>query len=169
MGQRRDEIGSLRWFEINFDKAVISLPPERTKNSRPHDVPLTDAALSILKARPRLAGQEYVFTTGANGYRGWSNNKVTLDGRIGTIAPWRLHDLRRTCATRMADIGVLPHIIEACLNHVSGHKAGVAGTYNRSTYEKEKRHALNLWAEYLASIVAGERSKVVPIRESARR
>src|SRR5262249_611320 len=154
-GQRRDEIGSLRWREVDFDKAVIALPPERTKNSRPHDVPLSDAALGILKARPRHAGSEYVFTTGANGFRGWSNYKTLLDSRIGAIAPWRLHDLRRTTATRMADIGVLPHIIEACLNHVSGHKAGVAGTYNRATYAKEKAIALTRWAEHLSAIVSG--------------
>jgi integrase len=164
--QRRDEIGSLRWPEIDFDKAAIALPPERTKNSRPHDVPLSDAALAILKARRRLAGREHVFTGGANGYRNWSANKVTLDTRIatkGAISPWRLHDLRRTAATRMAELGVLPHIVEAVLNHVSGHKAGVAGIYNRATYEQEKRKALNLWAEHLSAVVSGERSKVVAI------
>jgi integrase len=199
-GQRRDEIGSLRWAEIDFDKAVIALPPERTKNSRLHDVPLSDAALAILKAalppertknsrlhdvplsdaalailkaRPRLAGSDYVFTTGANGFRGWSNYKTLLDSRIaakGAIADWRLHDLRRTVSTRMHDeLGVLPHIVEAVLNHVSGHKAGVAGTYNRSTYDKQKREALSLWSARLTGIVGGEPSKVVAIKPSARR
>ena len=68
--------------------------------------------------------------------------------------PWVLHDLRRTAATRMADLGVQPHIVEAVLNHVSGHKAGVAGIYNRSAYKIEKRVALDLWANHLAVIVA---------------
>jgi len=54
----------------------------------------------------------------------------------------------------MADLGVLPHVIEAVLNHVSGHKAGVAGIYNRSTYANEKRAALDLWASHLRVIVA---------------
>jgi integrase len=163
-GQRRDEVGSLRWSEVNFDKALISLPAARTKNSRPHDVPLSPAALTILKARPRLAGRDYVFGSGGSGYRGWSNNKVTLDALIaGKVSPWRLHDLRRTAATRMADLGVQPHIVEAVLNHVSGHKAGVAGIYNRATYEKEKRQALNIWGERLGAIVSGERSKVVAL------
>src|SRR5262249_50037500 len=81
-GQRRDEIGSLRFSECNLDKAVIALPAERTKNSRPHDVPLAPAALAILKARPRIAGRDYVFGSGANGHLGWSNNKVALDTRI---------------------------------------------------------------------------------------
>jgi integrase len=166
--QRRDEIGSLRWSEVDFDKAVIALPVARTKNKREHIVPLSHPALAILKARPRLAGSECVFTTAANGFRGWSKLKIALDGRIDEIAPWRLHDLRRTAATRMADIGVQPWIIEAVLNHVGGHKSGVAGIYNRSTYELEKRKALGLWAEHLNSIVTGTSSKIVPIRETRR-
>jgi integrase len=161
--QRRDEIGALRWSEVNVDKALISLPAARTKNSRPHDIPLSDLALAILKGRPRFG--EHVFSGGRNGFRGWSNYKPALDGRIGSIAPWRLHDLRRTAATRMAELGVLPHIIEAVLNHVSGHKAGVAGVYNRATYAAEKRHALNLWAEHLVAVVEGRESKVVPMRQ----
>jgi integrase len=101
-GQRRDEIGSLRWSEVDFEKALISLGPERTKNSRPHDVALAPTAIAILKARPRLAGRDYVF--GANGFAGWSNCKRELDARIasnGAIPAWRLHDLRRTVSTRM--------------------------------------------------------------------
>jgi integrase len=172
-GQRRDEIGSLRWREIDFDKAVISLPAERTKNSKPHDIPLSPVALSILKARPRLAGREYVFTSGANGYLGWSNYKVLLDARIatkGTVSPWRLHDLRRTVSTRMHDdLQIAPHIVEAVLNHVSGHRAGVAGVYNRAAYAKEKAIALARWAEHLGAIVGGTSSKVVTISKGRAR
>ena len=54
----------------------------------------------------------------------------------------------------MADLGVLPHAIEAVLNHIGGHKAGVAGIYNRSTYAPEKRAALELWASQLAVAIA---------------
>jgi integrase len=172
-GQRRDEIGSLRWQEIDFDKAVISLPPERTKNSRPHDVPLSPAALAILKARPRLAGHEFVFSSAANGFFGWSDCKLALDARIagnGAIAPWRLHDLRRTVSTRMHDeLAIPPHIVEAVLNHVSGHRSGVAGVYNKATYSKEKAIALARWAEHLSAIVGGERSKVVAISKGKTR
>jgi len=172
-GQRREEIGSLRWQEIDFDKAVIALPAERTKNSKPHDVPLSPAALAILKGRPRLAGRDYVFGSGADGYLGWASNKVGLDARIagkGAISPWRLHDLRRTVSTRMHDeLGISPHIVEAVLNHVSGHRAGVAGVYNRAVYAKEKAIALARWAEHLGAIVSGERSKVVAIKGRARR
>jgi integrase len=164
-GQRREEIGSLRWREIDFDKAVIALPAERTKNGRPHDVALSPAALAILKARPHRVGRDLVFGTGANGYLGWSNYKLLLDARIatkGTVSPWRLHDLRRTVSTQMHDaLGIPPHIVEAVLNHISGHRAGVAGTYNRALYAKDKAVALARWAEHLGAIVSGRSSKVV--------
>ena len=88
-----------------------------------------------------------------------------LDARIatkGTVSPWRLHDLRRTVSTMIHDeLGIAPHIVEAVLNHISGHRAGVAGVYNRAVYAKEKAVALARWAEHLGAIVGGERSKVV--------
>jgi integrase len=155
-GQRRDEIGSLRWSEINFDKAVISLPPERTKNSRPHDVPLSDAALTILEKLHATAGyRDFVFGIRGNGFQGWSKSKETLDASIA-LPDWRLHDLRRTVSTRMHDeLGIAPHVVD------------VAGVYNRDA--KEKAVALARWAEHLGAIVGGESSKIVPIKGGARR
>jgi integrase len=185
-GQRRDEIGDLSWHEIDLDKAAITLPPERTKNGRTHIVPLASAALEILRTAPRRArkdgANDFVFGEGEGGYSGWSKAKVALDRRIndaraiestprtkrGTkpqpIPDWRLHDLRRTCATRLADLGVLPHVIEAMLNHVSGHKSGVAGVYNRSAYEREVKTAVALWDNHLHSIVNDTDRKVIPLR-----
>ena len=162
-GQRRDEIGGLRWNEIDLDKAVIVLPGERTKNHKPHDVPLSPPALAILKDyHARRDGREYVFGRGAAGYQGWSKSKEALDRRGDAIPDWRLHDLRRTLSTRMHDeLGIAPHIVEAVLNHISGHRAGVAGTYNRALYSKEKAIALARWAEHLGAIVGGSKSKVV--------
>jgi integrase len=163
-GQRRDEIGGLRWAEVDFDKAVIALPAERTKNKKPHDVPLSPAALAILKDyAQRAAGREYVFGRGAAGYQGWSKSKDMLDRRIDDpIGDWRLHDLRRTLSTKMHDeLGIPPHIVEAVLNHISGHRAGVAGTYNRALYSKEKAVALARWAEHLTAIIKGTKSKVI--------
>ena len=83
----------------------------------------------------------------------WSKAKAALDAQL-ELKPWRLHDLRRTASTRMADVGVQPHIIEAVINHVSGHKAGVAEVYNRSTYETEKRDALDALSNYVMVAVA---------------
>jgi hypothetical protein len=75
--------------------------------------------------------------------------------------PWRIHDIRRNGETRMADIGVRPHIIEAVLNHISGHKAGVAGISNRAIYAPEKRAALEGWATHIQTLVNGIEAKIV--------
>jgi len=164
-GQRREEIGGLLWSEINNDKKQIELPPERTKNSRPHDIPLSPLAIEILTSVHRIRGRDQVFGEGEGGYSGWSRSKNDIDA-VAKIKPWRLHDLRRTCATGMADLGVQPHIIEAVLNHVSGHKAGVAGIYNRAAYTAEKRAALELWANHVQAITAAKRGVLVRVVES---
>lgn len=152
--QRREEIGSLRWREIEGEgnAALLALPSHRTKNSRQHDVPLSAMALAVLEACPKVTGRDYVFGDGEGGYSGWSRSKIALDEK-SKLKDWTLHDLRRTAATRMADLGVQPHVIEAVLNHASGHKAGVAGIYNRSTYAAEKRAALDLWANHVTAVV----------------
>jgi integrase len=147
---RRDEIGSLRWSEIDKETRIIVLPSDRTKNSRTHHVPLSKIALDIIESIPRRVSRDFVFGEGKGGFSGWSKAKAALDAQLG-LKPWRLHDLRRTACTRMADAGVEPHIIEAVINHVSGHKAGVAGVYNRSTYENEKRAALDALGHYVMS------------------
>ena len=132
-------------------------------------MPLSDLALSVLPS-PRL-GRELVFGEGGGAFTGFSAAKRRLDERINAARAkpmeWRLHDLRRTAATRLADLGVHPHVVEAILNHVSGHKAGVAGIYNRAAYAKEKRAALTLWAEHVRALVDGADRKVVPLRIGA--
>lgn len=162
-GQRREEVGGMLWSEVQGETWRIEA--ERAKNGLAHDVPLSGQAQSIIAARPRRAGRENVFGIGAGPFQGWSNAKTNLDtamvaglkkahGEKAKLPPWRLHDLRRTVATRMADLGVLPHVIEAVLNHISGHKAGVAGIYNRSTYVAEKRAALEVWGAHVERLVA---------------
>ena len=74
-----------------------------------------------------------------------------------------MHDIRRTVATRMADLGVEPHIVEAILNHYSGHRAGDAGVYNRSTYSRQIRAALALWDDHLRSLIQSGGRKVVAL------
>ena len=102
--------------------------------------------------------QHLVFTTnGRTPVSGFSKFKSMLDAEIVESEPWRLHDLRRTAVTHMAELGVLPHVIEAVVNHVSGHKGGVAGIYNRAVYMPEKIAALERWADHVASITGGQR------------
>lgn len=164
-GQRREEIGGLRWDEVDLGRGLIVLRPERTKNKRLHELPLSTQVKAILERRKVLSGVVSLATgqllspgldvwVWRRRWTNWSGHKATLDRRLnGVVGEWRLHDLRRTAATVMAELGVLPHIIEAILNHVSGHRAGVAGIYNRAKYEPEMRHALQVWADYISALM----------------
>jgi integrase len=166
--QRRDEVGGIYWAEIDKDKKLWTIPSARTKNHREHIVPLSDPALALVEALPPRKDRDQVFGNGKGGYSGWSKSKEALDERIAEarkkpLPGWRLHDLRRTASTVMADrLGVLPHIIEAVLNHVSGHKGGVAGIYNRAPYEREKRETLELWAAHVEALIVDPRKQPVP-------
>ena len=167
-GQRRDEVGGMRWAELSPD-GLWTIPSARTKNSREHLVPLPSGAVALL---PERGSREFVFGDGPRrrgdphrGFSGWSKSKAALDARSG-VGNWRLHDLRRTAATLMADrLGVLPHIIEAVLNHSSGHRAGVAGVYNRASYTAEIARALDAWAGRVARIVDPQENVVVFARD----
>jgi len=141
--QRRSEIGGLRWSEVDFEQGLIGLPPERSKNHRQHELPMSIQVRAVLERQPRK--NEFVF---GGKFTSWTRAKADLDRRLNGVAPWKLHDLRRSAATHMAELGVLPHIIEAVLNHVS-HKSGVAGIYNRARYQKDMRAAIQTWADYV--------------------
>ncbi|WP_336491649.1 tyrosine-type recombinase/integrase [Methylobacterium nigriterrae] len=161
-GQRRDEVAEMRWSELDLEECSWRLPPIRMKNKQQHEVPLSGLALEILRAIPARVGRELVFGTGSGGFAGFSKCKAALDRQV-SLPPWRIHDLRRSTATGMADIGVLPHVIEAVLSHVSGHKAGVAGIYNRAVYRTEKREALDRWAAEVSRIVAVGSPECAPV------
>ncbi len=179
-GQRRNEVAGLLWAEIDFDKQLWSLPADRTKNGRPHDIPLSALAMAILEKTPRLANRVFPSAkkTSERTISGFSKTKRRIDALIledrkrqaaasdqpsDDVEPmpaWVLHDLRRTSVTGMAELGVQPHVIEAVVNHVSGHKAGVAGVYNRATYALEKREALNRWAEHVTQLAGMDAGSV---------
>jgi integrase len=168
-GQRANEIAGLRWSEIDFDRDVISLPGNRTKNGRPHELPMAPQVQALLASQPRTEGRDLVFGKGEGPFSGFSRCKEALDNAIAELngrplARWRLQDLRRSVATGMAELGVQPHVIEAVLNHVSGHKGGIAGIYNRARYSAEKAQALACWDEHINTIVRGCRPVVTPMR-----
>jgi integrase len=167
-GCRITEIGSLRWDEIYSDRIII--PGERTKNARTHVIPLLPAMHAVLDGRPRRG--DYVFGIAADRpFTGWSSSKRVLDSRIATaVAPWTLHDLRRTFVTGACELGIAPHIIETAVNHISGFKSGVAGHYNFAALEGPVRHALAVWEAHVLSIargdVQGDRVVPLPLRAS---
>jgi integrase len=168
-GARRNEVAAMEWAELNDDYSIWNLPAARSKNKKTHVVFLPPTARAIIEGVPRMSGSRHVFTTnGTAPVTGFGKVKQRLDrlmlarareeaardADLVTILPWRIHDIRRSVVTHMVeDIGVLPHIVEAVVNHVSGHKAGVAGIYNRAAYLPERKEALERWAAHLASIV----------------
>ncbi|WP_198031221.1 site-specific integrase [Bradyrhizobium sp. th.b2] len=177
-GCRLNEIARATRDELSDDSATLRLPGSRTKNRLPYDVPLPPLAREILKHAKRQTNSEFLFsTTGHSPISGFSKIKKRLDEAMaaeaakegGKFVSWRLHDLRRTCATGMAGLKVPPHIVEACLNHISGAKSGVAGTYNVEEYMEEKRAALERWASHVAGVISGKRAKVIPMRRPVSR
>ncbi|HUO53597.1 MAG TPA: tyrosine-type recombinase/integrase [Rhodoblastus sp.] len=188
--QRRDEVGAMTWSEIDVDAKKWTIPKERAKNGVAHEVPLSDAALTILAQvdrieRPREKGAPalpaFVFTTtGKTPVSGFSKAKTQLDAAMLEIlkaeagenfnepARWTFHDLRRTAASGMAGIGIAPHVVEAALNHKSGTIKGVAAVYNRYSYADERRAALDAWARKIGTIVTGSGPANVVELSSAR-
>jgi integrase len=172
---RRDEIGQMKWIELKDDSTVLRLSGARTKNSREFNLPLSPLARKLIQSVEPIEDCPWVFSIqGRSPIAGYAKAKARLDaamlklakaerGPDAEIVPWRLHDLRRTCATGMHAIGIQPHVVEACLNHVSGFKGGIAGVYNVAQYPKEKVAALIQWAEFVERVVNGETAKVIPI------
>jgi integrase len=156
-GCRRQEIGRLKWAEINFDTGVITIPADRTKNHHALELSLPAVALEILQSTPHRG--EYFFGNGPSGFTSWSMATVALRHRItAPLAPWSLHDLRRTYRTGLGRLGVRPDISELLINHVKG---GVQAIYDRYSYSREKKAALALWAEHVASLVEEREPKVL--------
>jgi integrase len=164
-GQRLNEVAGMRRTELR-DNGEWHLPGERTKNRRAHVVPLPPSAQSIIIAAMPVGENQFVFTTSAGKPPvNWSKAKAELDAAMlavaqkergcdATIEPWRLHDLRRTAVTGMAELKVPVDVIELTVNHAGGSRGGIAGTYNRSELLDERRTAL----ERKAAINSGAHS-----------
>lgn len=147
--QRRGELAEMRWSEIDLEAKQWVIPAERSKNGKPHVVPLSTFALSLLNEVPRFLDCDFVFTTTRRSpISGFSKALRRLWDATGAN-DWRLHDLRRTAASGMARANVPPHVVEKVLNHISGTISGVAAVYNRYAYDPEKRAALEEWGKSL--------------------
>lgn len=192
-GQRRDECAGADWAEFDREEAVWTLPADRTKNGVPHLVPLAPELVAMLD---KLAGQDeadepkwpragIVFSSNGGRTRisGYSRAKARLDTAIAKlaaedaaaagddaepfkVAPWRIHDARRTLATGLQRLGIRFEVTEAVLNHVSGaSRSGIAAVYQRHNWAPEKRAALEAWAKHCGRITAGaDDSNVVQLR-----
>ena len=176
-GQRRTEVAAMKWSHVDLDKAIWTIPKEETKAKRKHEVPLSQTALDTLKSLSKSG--DFVFsTTGRTPISGFGRAKERCDAHICALSAkkmgetvnddhslpqWRIHDIRRSVASGMAEIGIAPHVIEKVLNHSTGQISGVAAVYNRHTYLRKKTDALNAWARALDAIVSNGESNVVEV------
>lgn len=171
-GQRLREVAEAQWSEFDLDGALWEIPPDRAKNDERHIVPLAPAVVELLKAQPKIGKPaKFVFTTTIETpVSGFTRAKQKIDEELATLdvnrgreagllpaeiarrEPWTFHDLRRTMASGMAELGVMFEVIERTLNHKGVSRAGVAGVYNRHSYIAEKRVALERWAATLREI-----------------
>ena len=123
------------------------IPGERTKNSNEHQIYLSDAALAILKLLPRIANSKYIFsTTGHSPISGFSKGKRRLDEKTPDLAPYRIHDLRRTFATGCARLKIPVTVTEKALNHARGTLGGIVKVYQKHEYAEETKAAFIAWA-----------------------
>jgi integrase len=150
-GQRREEVAAMTWGELNLHRRVWTLPKSRTKNAKEHAVHLSEQSMAVL-LRTTVRGP-FVFTVlGSKPFREFSRTKRQIDELSG-VTGWRLHDLRRTCVSGMARLGIPPHVADKILNHQSGTISGVAAVYQRHDFLDERNGALERWGAHLAKIV----------------
>ena len=150
-GQRREEVAQMVGDEIDFNSRTWTLPGSRTKNGKPHIVHLSEACIKLIKRASGLGS--YVFSiSGVKPFQNFTNAKRALDELSG-VTGWRLHDLRRTCVSGMAGLGVPPHVADKILNHQSGTISGVAAVYQRHDFLAERKLALERWGQYIETLV----------------
>src|SRR5258707_6181381 len=157
-GQRREEVARLQREELDLTRQVWTLPKTRTKNAKVHIVHLSEQSMAVVK-RAEQTGL-YVFSLlGTKPFPGFSRAKRRLD-QLSGVTGWRLHDLRRTCVSGMARLGIAPHVADKILNHQAGTISGVAAVYQRHEFLAERQEDLKPWGTHVARIVkeaAGER------------
>jgi integrase len=156
-GQRRGEVGSLKWSDIDGDG--WNLPGARAKSKQGHRVPLSTLALEILEQCPQLGDYVFMSGRGAEPLEGWDGAKRRADSFLAKpIAPWRIHDLRRTMATQMRSLGVDRLVVSKLLNHA---ESGITKTYDRYAADPEKAAAMERWSDKLKEIISGEKPEKV--------
>lgn len=150
-GQRREEVARCTWDEIDIASQTWRLSSERTKNAKVHEVYLSDQAVAVLGRADKTGA--FVFSrSGTATFQDYSLAKRELD-QLSGVTGWRLHDLRRTCVSGMARLGIAPHVADKILNHQNGAISGVAAVYQRHEFLVERKQALKLWGAHVERIV----------------
>jgi integrase len=167
--QRTGQVCGMEWRHIDLKTGIWALPKELMKSNRAHTVHLADQAIAILKGIQPLTGDNrYVFTSDEDISRHVETRSVSQSVRkriaasnLRAMEPFTPHDLRRTATSRMADLGIAPHVIEKIQSHIM---TGVMGVYNRADYFPERKDALIKWGSRIEQLLDNEvRSNVVYI------
>jgi integrase len=170
LGVRKSELVQAKWDEFDISKAIWRIPSERAKTKTPIRIPLPASAVMELEAMRMKSWNDYVFPVHrmspgkTTGYMGDVTINQALYRLQSDIEPFTVHDLRRTCRTHLATLGVAPHIAELCLNHK---QKGLTAVYDVHDYFDERRAALEAWASVLTACEAGDADRVIPIRGKA--
>ena len=150
-GQRREEVARLQWEELDLARRIWTIPKSRTKNAKAHVVHLSEQALAAVK-RVDARGPLVFSLLGTKPFQEFSRAKRELD-QLSGVTGWRVHDLRRTCVSGMARLGVAPHVADKILNHQTGTISGVAAVYQRHEFLAERRAALDLWEAHVSQLL----------------
>ncbi len=146
-GQRREEVARCTWDEIDLKTRTWKISSDLTKNAKSHEVHLSGPVIAVLSRANEQA--KFVFSRSADSsFQDFSAAKRELD-RLSGVTGWRLHDLRRTCVSGMARLGIAPHVADKILNHQAGTISGVAAVYQRHDFLAERREALETWVPIL--------------------
>ena len=157
-GARRNEVRFMAWSELDLNARKWRLPAERNKSARPFEIPLSDPVVEILQTLPRIGPMVFAF----DGKRPMAVNQLIERVRSdAALFDMRLHDLRRTLRTGLAELGISFEVAERVLNHAM---PGLEAVYNRHSYAAEKRKALALWAEHVLALVEKREATVVAFR-----
>ena len=149
--QRRNEVSEMTWAELDLDNDLWTIPGSRTKNEKPHFVHLSSQAKTVFTSLPHIG--DFVFTSnGQTPFSGFAKSKKRLD-ELSSVTDWRLHDIRRTVTSGMAQLGIAPHIADKILNHQSGTISGVAAVYQRHEFLDERKTALDAWGNYTQALL----------------
>jgi len=156
-GQRREEVARMKWDELDLARRIWTLPKSRTKNAKEHLVHLSEQAIAVLKRVDKK--EPFVFSVlGTKPFQEFSKGKGRLD-QLSSATGWRLHDLRRTCVSGMARLGIAPHVADKILNHQAGTISGVAAVYQRHEFLSERRRALDVWGAHVGAILSEARGE----------
>jgi integrase len=161
-GQRREEVAGMQWQELNVAQQTWTISKARTKNAKEHVVHLSQQSVAVLK-RADERGALVLSLLGARPFGGFGRAKRILDHQSG-VTGWRLHDLRRTCVSGMARLGVAPHVADKILNHQAGTISGVAAVYQRHEFLTERRAALDLWGAHIAQILRAAQEQRIGLK-----